>query len=304
MKSRILPVAACLALTAVSCPLHAAEGVGPVPDVVRERLGLSDFYQKHVDAGGFSIVSSGKVSDFALLEARWIVDHMLLGRDDVRNGLTALGFRLGVMATDEFTTDLPEHSDLKPKDWWDRRARGLGATRERPCVSCGEENLLKYEGDPYMAESITVHEFAHAIHEALKPLDLEFDGKLSLIFAKSMELGRWKDKYAASNKEEYWAECVQSYFGDNRENDHDHNHVNTRKELMEYDPEIAALVNEIFKDNPWQYVVPARRDAEGRKHLAGYDAAKTPAFSWPERLRELKTARFREEEEGEETESD
>ena len=34
------------------------------------------------------------------------------------------------------------------------------------------------------------------------------------------------------NHHEYFAEGVQSWFDNNRENDHDHNHVNTRAELL------------------------------------------------------------------------
>ena len=43
-----------------------------------------------------------------------------------------------------------------------------------------------------------------------------------------MEEGLWKGKYASVNHHEYFAEGVQSWFDNNRENDHDHNHVNTR----------------------------------------------------------------------------
>ena len=38
---------------------------------------------------------------------------------------------------------------MTPKAYWDKRARGLGATPERPAVSCGEENLLNLQGDWY-----------------------------------------------------------------------------------------------------------------------------------------------------------
>ena len=51
-----------------------------------------------------------------------------------------------------------------------------------------------------------------------------------------MEEGLWKGKYAATNFHEYWAEGVQSWFDTNRENDHDHNHVNTREELKDVRP--------------------------------------------------------------------
>ena len=87
--------------------------------------------------------------------------------------------RYAVMARDEFTTDISEHSDLKPSQYWDRRARGLGATFARPAVSCGEENLLGLPGDPYAKENILIHEFAHALHQmALIQLDNSFQNQI------------------------------------------------------------------------------------------------------------------------------
>src|SRR5262249_13550872 len=145
--------------------------------------------------------------------------------------------RLAVMAWNEFTTDIPEHSDLKTQVYWDRRARGLGATRARPAVSCAEENILCYPGDPYAAENILIHEFAHTIHEiGLGRLDPTFDRRLKAAFKDATERGLWKNTYAGSNPSEYWAEGVQDWFDNNRENDSQHNQINTRAELKEYDP--------------------------------------------------------------------
>ena len=100
-----------------------------------------------------------------------------------------------------------------------------------------------------------------------------------------MKAGLWKGKYAATNHCEYFAEGVQSWFDDNRVNDHDHNHVNTRVELIEYDPGLAAMCREVFGDTELKYSKPATRL---RDHLAGYDPTKAPAFSWPERLTKAK----------------
>ena len=253
-----------------------------LPIALREEWQLDEFYQKYLDSDGFPIVSSPAVSDHALLEADYLIDSMLHGREDIRKGLVDLRFRFAVMAWNEFTTAIPEHSDLKPPDFWDWRARGLGATRSRPAVSCGEENLLEYPGDPYVGENILIHEFAHAIHEALRVMDPDFDRRLEAIYDAAMEKGLWKGKYASTNRYEYWAECVQSFFDDNRENDVSHNHVDTREELLEYDPEIHALISETFRDNPWRYLPPSGRSDPG--HLAGYDAAEAPTFVWPEDL--------------------
>ena len=77
---------------------------------------------------------------------------------------------------------------------------------------------------------------------------------LKEVFDKAIAAGLWKGKYAAGNKEEYWAEGVQSYFDTNREDDHDHNHVDTREELKAYDAALFELIDETFKQNPWRYV--------------------------------------------------
>lgn len=66
-----------------------------------------------------------------------------------------------------------------------------------------------------------------------------------------------------------------------RVNDHDHNHVNTRALLIEYDPGLAGLCREVFGDTELKYTKPATRL---RDHLAGYDPSPAPAFAWPDRL--------------------
>ena len=50
-----------------------------------------------------------------------------------------------------------------------------------PYCSCGEENLLAYPGDPYAAENILIHEFAHNIHlRGMVNVDATFDTRLSV----------------------------------------------------------------------------------------------------------------------------
>ena len=257
--------------------------VGPVPHQVREQFELDPWYQKFTRRGRLPIVGSAGVSDEALEEASWIVGHMLEGRADLLAALADNRVRLTVMAWNEFTTDVPEHRTLDPKVYWDRRARGLGATPARPAVSCAEENLLGFPGDPYAKENILVHEFAHAIHEmGLVKTDPTFEGRLKASYEAAMARGLWKSTYAAVNRQEYWAEGVQSWFDDNRENDSLHNHVNTRAELKEYDSALAGLCAEVFGDRAWRYVRPARRPAADRAHLAGRPPAAAPQFRWRE----------------------
>jgi hypothetical protein len=75
---------------------------------------------------------------------------------------------------------------------------------------------------------------------------------------------------------------VQSWFDNNRPPDHDHNHVDTRQELIDYDPALADICREVFGNTQLKYSKPATRL---RGHLAGYDPADAPTFAWPERLK-------------------
>lgn len=244
---------------------------------------LPAFYAKCISADGYPIISSSKVSDYALKEAAYIVNSLLAHRPDIRKAMIQSGSRLVVMSYAEFTTDVPEHAKFKPKDYWDRRARGLGGSETDPLCTCGEENLLAFEGDPYSTENILIHEFAHNIHlRGMLNVDKTFDTRLKAAYDAAMKRGLWKKKYASTNHHEYFAEGVQSWFDNNREPDHDHNHVNTREELLEYDPDLAALCKEVFGDTVFKYTKPATRL---KGHLQGYQPEVAPKFEWPERLR-------------------
>lgn len=260
-------------------------------------LGVPGFYRKFISAHGYPIVASEKVSDFALLEAAWLADLMLAKRPDVREAMIRSGSRLCILAHSEFTTDQPEFAwlgkeertdfpGMSGKDYIDARARGLGGSLTDPFCSCAEENLLGYEGDPYSTECILIHEFAHNIHlRGMTNVDPGFDERVKAAYDAAMKAGLWKGKYPSVNHHEYFAEGVQSWFDNNRENDHDHNHVNTRQELAAYDPGLAALCREVFGDTELRYTKPATRLSG---HLAGYDPSKAPVFRWPERLRKAK----------------
>lgn len=229
--------------------------LSPVISATPQSLGLDPFYKKYTIASGLPIISSEKVSDQALVVAADLINSMLSKRLDVAKALANLNIRFAVMAEDELTTDIPEHSDLDPKEYWDKRARGLGATISRPVCSCGEENLLGFDGDRYHGESILIHEFAHTIHLGLKQVDPAFDQKIRALFEAAMNKGLWNETYAATNYSEYWAEGVQSWFDSNRESIEPngiHNHVNTREELIEYDPDLATVIASIFDDWRWE----------------------------------------------------
>ena len=278
----LLPVAVFL----IGCsPLHQnvverpVPKVKPVPDSVRRSLDLVPFYQKYLNLSGLPILGSTNVSDYAMREAAWIVRNMLAHHPEILKVMATNRARLVVMASNEYTTDVPEQANRTPKIFWDRRARGLGG---RIC-SCGEENLLNFSNDPYSTENILIHEFGHAIAGVgMRAIDPTFNQRLREAYQKAVDSGLWKGTYAGSNQAEYWAEGVQDWFDNNRENDAQHNHVNTRAELKEYDPELAKLCAEVFGELSWRYQKPVQRPPKQREHLKGFNASKSPRFKWRE----------------------
>ena len=207
------------------------------------------------------MISSERVEDRALLVAREIVEEMLAHREDVLGAMLMRGAYVGIMSRDEVTTDIPEHRHLAndPAIDWDQRARGLGGTPSNPITTAGEENLLCLVADRYRGENILVHEFAHSIH--LIGIDLAepgFDDELRELYEEALARDLWSDTYAGTNRQEYWAEGVQSWFDVNQDpQDGVHNHVDTRAELRDYDAALSALVERFMGDGSWRPRCPA-----------------------------------------------
>lgn len=230
----------------------------PIVTEVPKDLGLNPFYKKYLDANGIPVVSSSNVRDEALFAAKNIVVQMLSKRDDVRMAMIAKPSRVMIIGEKEEVCDLPEYADIcntpEKIKFWNRRARGFGGAPESDCSSsCGEENLLNLAGDRYKGENIMVHEFAHLLHSVgMVGVDPDFDNKLNNLYNSAKTAGLWKRTYAMENKEEYFAEAVQSFFNTNKysaEPNGVHGPIDTRTKLKEYDPAIYKLLCEYFYED-------------------------------------------------------
>ena len=231
----------------------ASEKVSTVPD----SLGLAPFYKKYLNAEGLPVVSSNKVCDEALERTRTVILQMLSKRPDVKDYMVSKGCRVMIIGATEEVCDLPEYAKICTPDstaYWNKRARGFGGAPEDDySASFGEENVMCMPGDRYEGESIMVHEFAHIVHTVgiigVKP---DFDTELEALMEKAKAKGLWENTYALSNKYEYFAEAVQSFFNCNRysaEPNGVHNSINTAKKLKEYDPDIYNLLLQYFPEN-------------------------------------------------------
>ena len=245
------------------------------PQAVRETFELTSFYQQWIDVEGYPVLASENVNPYAVKEAAWLIRQLMSHRPDVLQAMVQNKASLSVMAYNEMTTQIPEHSHLRPSFFWDRRARGLAGS----ISSCGEENVLNYPGDPYDGYNVLIHEFSHSVHlDGLNTVDPGFDDRLRKAFDAAIAKGLWKGTYASSNRREYWAEGVQAWFHAQFE----FIDIDTRAELKDYDPELAKLIAEVFGDTDWRYTPATTRTH--LPHLQGFDPQDSPTFEWPPEL--------------------
>lgn len=231
------------------CPVHG-QATG-----IPEGKNIPSFYQKYIETEGLYVTSSGKVSDEALLKACDIISLMLAKRPDVKAHMVKKGCHVMIIGKDEETCDLPEFAHICNCEdsikYWNWRARGFGgAPEDEFSSSCGEENLLALPQDKYVGENILIHEFAHLIHTVgIVGVEPDFNERLEALCQNAIRKGLWEKTYAVSNKEEYFAECVQSFFNCNRYAEPAngvHNWVNRRTKLKTYDPDMYRLLQEYF----------------------------------------------------------
>lgn len=245
---------------------YARFSVGPLPESLPyDRT----FYRKYVDAHGIPVIGSDKVPDAALLMARDIVIYMLAGRPDIRKGMIARGYRVGIMAQTEMTTDIPEQRDRKKpakgdprltrterenydkpggigsqtdKEYWDRRARGLGGVY----TTGAEENVLGYPGTRYYGEHILVHEWSHGIMSAIRSADPPLHAEIQAAYKDAMARGLYKGHYAETTANEYWAEGTQWWFWSNYEWFDGATRLQTPEDLKAYDPKLFELLGRVY----------------------------------------------------------
>lgn len=268
--------------------------VAAIADGVRREFEIPSFYTRGIVVRDMPIIGSDKVSDFAFLECGYVLDHMLADSPArVLAALTRAKVRIGIISVVEYTMDLPENQTeenrpLKAAAFQDRRSRGLGGI---PMASCGEENLLNLPSDPYRAENINIHEFAHTIAYAMQVEDPAWYAELTAAYKSAMAAGRFAHSYSARNGQEYWAEGAQAWFdcADPRQDPAVHSGIWTREQLKAYDPDLARLLAGVYGDGAWRYVRSDGRPlvADGRtiqrsdgelSHLAGLERGAMPAF--------------------------
>jgi hypothetical protein len=201
-----------------------------------------------------------------MARAAEIVSAMLAQRPDLRDEMVRQGVRVGIIAQDEAITDLPEHRhwrkpsrddkrltacELKyfdrieaqsDRDYWNARSRGTGGR----FTTVGAENLLAVPGSRYFGENILVHEFAHAVLDAIRSADPRLHAQVEAAYQAALAQGRWKGDYAAVTLTEYWAEGTQYWFNTNMLARLDEGPILSHQDLIRYDPALAGALEQAY----------------------------------------------------------
>jgi hypothetical protein len=261
--------------------------VSKIPVAVRTRFHLdTTFYGKYVDADGIPVIAAPKVPDEALLVARDIIKHMLKARPDIRADLIRKGSRLGVIATSDSLLDIPEYSDwdkpgrrdgrlhdleranydqpggigsMTARQYWNRRARGMGGT----FTTTSEENLLGYPGSRDFGWGLTVHEWAHNIHDTIERIDKKLQDELEAAYKEANAKKMYRNANGLRNGavntiDEYWAVGSQWWFWTNTSRTFVKDGVSTTvwspADLERYDPKLYSILSRVY---PADHHIPA-----------------------------------------------
>jgi alpha-glucosidase len=238
--------------------------VSPIPQGIRQYYHLAPIYKKYTHVRGFPIVATDKPSDYALLEAAYVIREVTRQRLDLLRTLGTNRARVIVMGVTEYPSDFPEYRKptTKENEFLDKRSRIYGGK----ALTVGEENLLKLRGDIFPKGCMLLHEFAHNIHlVAMKAMDPGFDKRLQQLYETAKRETKWPAKdYKMLNQTEYWAVNVQDWFMS----------AQRRETVMSTDPELAALIAKTFGGCEWLYALPQQRKVTW--HLEGFDREHAP----------------------------
>jgi hypothetical protein len=236
------------------------------PPIHRLEPPTEGFFAKSLDFGGITIKAPAVVVDEALYAAWDRLQLMLQHQPNITTNLAAAGAELHIIGRDQVTTDLPEWRKDKgvPLAEYngltrDQRTRGMGGL----LTSCGEENLLRLKKDRYRGRDICIHEFAHNIrNHGIPPAVRErFDAQ----YRKSLDAGLWKQSYAGSNPDEFFAELSMWYFGTHGDlGMTGPKPANGPVGLKKYDPEAFALLDDLYGGRTQVSVIRSTRNRGAR----------------------------------------
>ena len=172
------------------------------------------FYKKCALVQNVLIATSDKVTDYAHLEAAYLLDLVMKDlKPPIAQRIRDQKVLCIIVGHDEQVSSLPQFaSDKKGEElgFYNWRNRGsLTSQHGHPTALFSEEDVLEYEGGQRL-ESVLIHEFGHVIDQS--GFDKELHTRLKDAFKHAEEKGLWNDGYAAQRFERVKSKTPVSLF--------------------------------------------------------------------------------------------
>ncbi len=166
------------------------------------------------EARGLEIVSTG--AGATALVVQRVLDEMRLP-PRLAERLRRLPLTIVVVPRRTRLTEMPQFASLRGRRTFDGRlwddvrgTGGLALDDGRIAIAIPEENIAGGD-DAYPAQSIAVHEIAHALHDHIVDSD-QRDAVAKAYRARRDAGGPFVDAYAGANVREYFAQGANAYF--------------------------------------------------------------------------------------------
>lgn len=214
---------------------------------------LNSYYTKYINCSGIPIIGNNDVHNQALVVGNETMEFMLQGMDNVRNKLIERGEYYILAPPGDKARDVPEFAN---QSWAINTGAYSSNLRAAVSSSAGLLCMSWEDGNLDGHSNVFVHELAHMLDfSGFRLLESGFESELAAAYNNAMSQGLWTNTYAATNKEEYFAQCVQMYFEvgwpfvDDPAGDGNWNHIHTRAELEQYDPTIYNIIASRFNSS-------------------------------------------------------
>lgn len=238
-KDEPTPVAA-TASPALKAAGSVCQDVMRRPDPGQARVYPAE-YTKQREALGIAILGSDRVDDRALEAAVKTIERFFKS-NGLAELLAAQGAYVVVAERGRALDELPEFSCLDAGARSEvHRACGIADRADYPVVAVDELDMLGSSRGPCRGLDILYHELGHLVQGwTLPPADY-FD--VRIYYQAALDAGKYRDAYAATNVNEYFAEATQSYFLYSEPGgEHD------RAWLKRYDPDMYGLLARLYGD--------------------------------------------------------
>jgi hypothetical protein len=201
---------------------------------------FADIYTQVDEASGIAIVAAEGVSAEAFAEARKTIERMFAG-NELGGPLIEQQAYVIIVERGKGVLDQPEFACLEERygaGFFDRVC-GIADRADYPVATVNEADLLGERGGPCGGLNILYHELGHLVQNRSLPPPDYFDVKE--FYQRALNARKYRDFYANTNPNEYFAEAVQAYFLST-----DPRGRYDRDWLENYDPDIFALVERVF----------------------------------------------------------